>query len=343
MIYSVLGKYDKALEEGQKVVAIDPDFAIGYLQLAFNHAFLGELKESDAALARASERKLEIPEFLVQRYDNAFLRGDKAEMDRQVALSIGKPGEEDWLSHVEGLTLAHAGRLQEARAKSQRAVALARQSGELERASQFQAAAALWEGFVGNTAAARQGALTALGMSHTRDAQYGAALALALSGDSTQSERLATDLEARFPEDTIVRFSYVPELRALHALKEGLPDRAVDLLHAGTPYELGVPPSVALAVYGALYPVYLRGMAYLAGGKGPEAVAEFQKILAHREIVINDPIGALARVQLGRAFVLSGDRDNARKAYQDFFTLWAHADSDIPILQQARTESTRLR
>jgi tetratricopeptide (TPR) repeat protein/predicted Ser/Thr protein kinase len=342
MIYPVLGNYEKALEEARNVVANDPNFAIGYLQVAFNSAFLERPGDSDEALQQAAERKLEIPEFSIQRYGNAFLRGDTAGMTREVALSLGKPGGEDWLLDQEALTLAYSGRLRDGTRKSQRAAELAQQAGQSERAAQFEIGAALWEAFFGNKAAARHGAMAALDLSRSRDVEYGAAFALAFAGNSSESRRLAADLELHFPEDTVVRFSYVPEVRALLALNDGLPAKAVELLHGAASYELGTPPSSVFAFYGSLYPIYVRGMAYLAAHQGAEAAAEFQKILDHRGIVISDPVGALARLQLGRAFALSGEPTKAKTAYQDFLSLWKDADTDIPILKQAQAEYVKL-
>ena len=160
---------------------------------------------------------------------------------------------------------------------------------------------ALWEAFFGNAPAARQSAMAALELSRGRDVEYGAAFALALAGDSAQSQKLADDLEKRFSEDTAVRFSYAPALRALVALKQGNPAKAIELLRSAAPYELGAPPSSFLGFFGALYPIYVRGESYLAAHQGTEAAAEFQKILGHRGIVVSDPIGALAHLQLGRA------------------------------------------
>jgi hypothetical protein len=145
-------------------------------------------------------------------------------------------------------------------------------------------------------------------------------------------------LERRFPEDTSVRFSYLPVLRARLALNHGDASLALTLLQAAIPYELGVPRSGVSALFGALYPVYVRGEAYLAAHQGVEAATEFRKILDHRGVVINDPIGALARLQLGRAFAMSGDMTRAKAAYQDFLSLWKDADPDIPILKQAKAE-----
>jgi tetratricopeptide (TPR) repeat protein len=168
-------------------------------------------------------------------------------------------------------------------------------------------------------------------------------LALVLSGDSSGAQRLADDLEQRFPEDTAVRFSYLPVLRAQLALNGGDGAKAIDLLQAAAPYELGAPRSAVHALYGALYPIYVRGEAYLAQGRGSEAAAEFQRILNHRGIVVSDPIGVLAHLQLGRAYALSGQATRAKSAYKDFLALWKDADPDIPILNQAKEEYAKLR
>jgi tetratricopeptide (TPR) repeat protein len=171
---------------------------------------------------------------------------------------------------------------------------------------------------------------------------YGTALALALAGNSAQAQALADDLEKRFPEDTSVKFSYLPVLRALLALNRDQPSKAIELLEGATPYELGTPRSNLQGFFGALYPVYVRGEAYLAAGEATDAVAEFQKILDHRGIVISDVIGALAHLQLGRAYAVAGDKAKAKSAYQDFLNLWKDADLNIPVLKQARTEYAKL-
>ncbi len=154
---------------------------------------------------------------------------------------------------------------------------------------------------------------------------------------------MTDDLEKRFPEDTFVKFSYVPVLRALLALNHGEPSKAIELLQIAAAYELGTPGSTQYGFFGALYPVYVRGEAYLVAHQWAEAAREFQNILDHRGIVFNDPIGALARWRLGRAFAFSGDTAKAKAAYQDFLTLWKDADQDIPILQQAKAEYAKLR
>jgi eukaryotic-like serine/threonine-protein kinase len=341
-IYPASGKYAKAIEEAQRAIGLGPDSAIGYSMLAGNYVDVGRLDEAEGAIRRAIERNLDTPDFTVLRYDIAFLKGDKAGMGRQLTSFQEKPGAEDWISVHEAFVLAHAGRLREARTVSRRAVDLAEQAANRERAALFTSGAAVWEAFYGNAAAARQDATTALAISRDREVEYGAALALALSGDSSRAQTLAHDLEIRFPEDTSVRFSYLPVLRGTLALNQGVPSKAIDLLQVAAPYDLGTQRSTIHGFFGALYPIFVRGNAYLAAHQGPQAVAEFQKILDHPGIVVSDPVGALAHLQLGRAYALTGDTTRAKAAYRDFLTLWKDADPGIPLLKQARAEYAKL-
>jgi len=202
--------------------------------------------------------------------------------------------------------------------------------------------AALREAEVGNTAQARQQATSALVLASTRDLQILAALALARSGDTVRAQTMADDLNKRSPLNTVLNGYWLPTIRAAIALDGRHPAKAAELLHAASAYELGEPAPGA-EVGGTLYPVYVRGEAYLEAGQGQQAAAEFQKLIDHRGIVENFVLGALAHLQLGRARALSGDKESARKAYQDFFALWKNADPDIPILKQAKAEYEKLK
>jgi tetratricopeptide (TPR) repeat protein len=342
MIYPIFGKYEKAIEQARKGIALDPDFPFVYVNLAYNNLYLDRLGEAQKALQRASERKLEVPELLMARYDLAFLNGDKAGMERALALAAGKPGAEDWMSDHQACVLAYSGRLEQATRMARRAADLARQTAQRESAVMYETGAAVWNAFFGNAPAAKRSAIAVLELSKGRNVEYGAALALALAGDSGRCRALAKDLEIRFPEDTSVQFSYLPVLRALLTVNDGEASKAIDRLQIAVRYELGTPGSTYFGNFGALYPAYVRGQAYLATHQGAEAAAEFQKILDHRGVVVNDPVGALARLQLGRAFAMSGDKTKAKTAYQDFLSLWKDADPEIPILNQAKAEYARL-
>ena len=337
-----LGLYQESIEAAQKAIEIDPNLTPSYFNLAFSYFYLDRPVDAENLLQQLPEQKLDFPELLLLRYHLSFLKGDTAGMDRTVARAAGKPGAEDWMSHSEALVLARSGQLQLARSRSRRAVDLAEQAGQRERAAAYVAGVAVWEGFAGNESAAKRSAMAALELSKGRDVEYGAAFALALAGDSSRSQELANDLEKRFPEDTSVRFSYLPTLRAQFALSHGKPADAIETLQAAVPHELAIPAISFFAFFGSLYPAYVRGEAYLAEHQGSEAAIEFQKILDHRGLVFADPAGAMARLQLGRAYAMSGDKAKARSAYQDFLALWKDADPDIPILKKAKAEYTKL-
>jgi serine/threonine protein kinase/tetratricopeptide (TPR) repeat protein len=341
-VYPTLGKYEQGIQAASKTIELDPDFPVGYLQLAFNSQFLERFDEAEDALRRAAARKLEMPELAAQRYDIAFLKGDTAGMELEAARGRGKPAPDDLVPGREGFVFAYSGRLQQARKLSRLTADSDLQAGQPARAALWETGAALREAFFGNAREAREGALAALEHAKDRDVEYGAAFALAFSGESSRAQALVDDLERRFPEDTAVKFMYLPPVRALLALRRGDSAKAIDVLKTGASYDLGLPPCVAPAFIGPFYAIYVRGLAYLAAHQGVEAATEFQKILNHRGIVVSDPIGALAHLQLGRAYVLSGDPSKAKTAYQDFLTLWKDADEDIPILKDARAEYAKL-
>jgi len=337
------GRFERAIEASKKEIANEPDFYPGYSGLALSYYFLDRFPEAESTLQQASERNVENPAFLVVRYTLAVLKGDKDQMDRVMALARGKHGAEHTMAHAEALALARSGRLQAARRSSNRAVDLALQEGKYEVAASYQAARAVWEAFCGNAADGKRTSMAALELSKGRDVEYAGALALALSGDTSRSQLLADDLEKRFPQDTFAKFTYVPVLRALLALERGKPAEAVERLHTAVRYELAVNGLNFSHFYlGGLHSAYVRGEALVAVHRYADATAEFQKILDHRGIVGADPIGALAHLQLGRVFALSGDKSKAKAGYQVFFGLWKDADPDITILRSAKAEYKRL-
>ncbi len=224
---------------------------------------------------------------------------------------------------------------------SERAVELARQGGLPERAALFAGARAVWNAWFGNRAEAQRSAAEALALARGRDADYGPAFALALVGKSAQARRIADGLDKQFPDDTSVRFSYLPVLRALEALNRGDAENAVELAEAAAAYDLAVPATAFNVFFGALYPAYVRGLGYLRMGRNAEAAAEFRKFPDHPGLVLNDPAGVLARLQLARVLAASGDPAKSKAAYQDVIALWKDADGDLPIVQQARAEFAR--
>jgi tetratricopeptide (TPR) repeat protein len=334
------GHYDKAAEEGLKAIALDPDYAIGYENVAFAYIYLNSLQEAEAVLRKAAERKIDVIEFSLCRYFIAFLRRDRAALEREVTQRQAKMESQGWFDHQEALTAAYQGRLKEAARLSDRAVILSRLAGLSERAAQFQGTHGAWSALFGIREEGQRNAAAALSLFRSRDADYGPAFALALLDESVQSHKIEIDLEKRYPEDTSVQFSYLPVLRALQALNQGDPAKALEMTQVATPYDLAVPGTAFYtgSFFGALYPVYVRGLAYSRMGRHREAASEFRKILDHPGIMLNDPIGPMARLHLARALAASGDPAKSAAAYKDLLALWKDADPDIPVVQQAKAE-----
>jgi tetratricopeptide (TPR) repeat protein/predicted Ser/Thr protein kinase len=335
-IYSVLGQYDKAAAETEEQQRLGPSL-VGYGNLAGIYTNLGRLDDARALLQQAQTNQVDGFAIRGDLYSLAFLRGDAAEMGRQVAWAAGRPGEEDGMLSTQSDTEAYYGRLTRARDFSRRAVDAAVRNDSKETGALWQANAALREAEFGNAAAAKQRVDAALALAPGRDVKLLAAMTLARAGDIARAKAIVEQLEKSEATNTMMKIYWLPTIRAAIDLNSSSPSQAVIDLEAASPYELGGPLPI-----GGLYPVYVRGQAYLAAHNGAAAAGEFQKILDHSGIVLNLPLGALAHLQLGRAYAFSGDSAKARSAYQDFFNVWKDADLDIPILKEAKAEYAKL-
>ena len=339
-IYVELGQYEKALAETQESVRLEPNAVIGYTNLAGIYIPLNRPNDAKKAIEQAEERKLDGDILHWTIYQLAFLKGDTPEMERQVEWAAGKPGSEDQLLTFQSDTEAYYGRLVKARDFSRRAVDSAVRDDSKETAALWQVNAALREAEFGNTAVAKQGVAAALALAPGRDVRLFAALTLARIGESVRAKAIVEELEKNYPSDTMFKIYWLPTIHAAVELNANNSAQAVMILEAAAPYELGVPSQWQV---GTMYPVYIRGQAQLAAHNGAAAATEFQKFLDHRGVVLNFPLGALAHLGLGRAYALQGDTTKARASYNEFFTLWKDADSDIPILVSAKSEYAKLK
>jgi tetratricopeptide (TPR) repeat protein len=329
------GEYERALPAEQEAVRLDPDNAAGYLVLGSTFLSLNRLDEAKQAVRQAHARGLDHPSFRVLLYRIAFTENDAKEMDAQLA-ALSRQGELYALL-LQCYTETYFGRLKKARQLSKRATELA-QRANLKESEGFEALEALSEAEFGNPDSPRPAATAALPVSSGRLTLRNASLTLARLGDLNRAQALAAELNKRFPSDTLLQRYWLPTIRASIELARKNPSGAITALQ-DVSYELGI----TVGFWAPLYPVYVRGRAYLAMNRGSEAAAEFQKILDHRSLVWNFPLGALAHLGLARAYAMQGDTAKARAAYQDFLTLWKDADPDIPIFKQAKFEYAKLK
>jgi serine/threonine protein kinase/Flp pilus assembly protein TadD len=338
-INNQLGQYEKSAAETQEALRLEPNAVAGYANLAQSYLALNRLDDAKKVLDQARERKLDGDLLHWRLYEQAFFKGDAAEMERQVAWAAGKPGSEDALLSFQSDTEAYYGHLMKARDFSRRAVDSAVRDESKETAALWQVNAALREAEFGNTAAAKQDVRAALALAPGRDVKLFAALTLARIGETAGANAIVEELAKNYPSDTLLKVYWLPTIKAAMELNANNSTQAVVFLEAAAPYELGEPSQFQL---GTMYPVYIRGQAQLAAHNGAGAATEFQKFLDHRGITLNFPLGALAHLGLARAYALQGDSAKARAAYQDFLALWKDADPDIPILLQAKAEYAKL-
>jgi tetratricopeptide (TPR) repeat protein len=339
--YGYLGQYQKAVSETLESLRLDPGSSDSYGVLVQYYVFLSRLDEAMATYRQAMARGLDSASLHFNMYCVAFLQGDAAEMQRQMTWATGKRGIEDILLSYQSDSEAFSGHLGKAREFSRRAVESALGADEKESAAEWQMNAALREAEFGNTTRAREETTSAVALVLTRDIQILAALAKARSRGSAGAQGMADELEKQNPLNTVINRYWLPTTRAAVEINRNDPSKARELLQAAASYELGNPlPQVNGGVF--FYPIYVRAQTYLLLHRGSEAAAEFQKFLAHRGVVGNCPLGALARLGLARAYALQGETTKAKTAYQDFLTLWKDADPDIPILNEAKAEYAKL-
>ena len=338
VIYQQLGQYDKAVFETKEALRLKPR-TTGYGNLAFDYIALDRLDDAENLLREAQAKGFDGLDIRGNLYLLAFRRGDTKGMEQQLAWVAGRAGDEDAMLSGQADTDAYHGRLMQARDYSRRAVESAVLGGSKETAALWRVTAGLREAEFGNMAAARESANAALSLQSGDDVKLLAALTLARAGDIAKAKRLVEQIERKrtASTDTMLRLYGLPTIRGAIEISKNNPSQGIVDLEAAAPYELGGTLSFAY-----LYPVWVRGHAYMAAHNGIAAAAEFQKMIDHPGIVLNQPIGSLAHLELGRAYVLSGDNVKARTAYENFLALWKDADPDIPILIAAKLEYARL-
>jgi eukaryotic-like serine/threonine-protein kinase len=336
VIYEHTGQWDRALAIVLDAEKLAPDDVILILQKSVSYLGLGRIDEAKATIDQALARKVDTPLFHRQLYFIAFLQSDRAGMDREMAASLKlSPEVSAFAIALDGLTSAYAGRMSKARTSWKRAYDGAHAAGLKGGMATTLQMQAYTEALTGDAAAAKRDAAAALAASNSFASRVRVARTLAIAGDTARAETLADQLTKERPTATLAIGYDLPVVRAQIELHRNNPAKAIELLQPALAYELGFSKGMLAT--------YVRGQAYLQLHQGAEAAAEFQKIVDHPGVVLNELTGALAHLGLARAYALQGDDAKARLAYQDFFALWKDADSDVPVLKDAKAEYAKLK
>jgi tetratricopeptide (TPR) repeat protein len=329
-VYMWGGVFDKALNHTIIGVQAEPNEINGLANLVLINLALNRLADAETAAEKMRVLAPDLPHYSI--YFLAFVRGDNAEMQHQMALAKAGKGDVESLASSAADTAAYHGRIEEDLTTQTR-------SSHNEPRAISQAKRGLWEAEFQLHDAATKDAREALANASTLYVRVLSSLALARAGDSEEAEKLVKELEKNLSPDSMTMLYGGSSVRAALDLNRGNPADAIKQLQAAANVELSLewffPGST-------MYPAYLRGLAYLASQRGQEAAVEFQKFVDHRGLIANCPLGALANLQLGRAYAMAGETAKAKAAYQDFLTLWKDADPNIPILKQAKAEYARL-
>jgi serine/threonine protein kinase/Flp pilus assembly protein TadD len=341
MLYGASGQYEKSIAETQEAIRLEPDSGTNYSNMLLAQAALDRFDDARSTFNLEMAKKIEDPVLRVNWFGVAFVLGDTAEMEKQMAWSAAKPqGEDNFLaakSDVEG----YHGHAKIAREFSKKAFESALRDDEKETAAQWKMDLALREVEFGNRPIAKQETAAARALTSSHDTEILAAIAVARAGEVTEAEKLAKDLEKQYPLDTLVNNYWLPVIRASEEIARNDPTKAIELLQPSAPYELASPVAWS-GLGGPMYPAYLRGEAYLQLHRGNDAAAEYQKIVDHPGFMLACPLGALAHLGMARAALMQGDRAKALSYYQNFLTLWKDADPDISILIAAKSEYAKL-
>jgi tetratricopeptide (TPR) repeat protein len=337
--YTAMGDYPKANAAALQALKLNPSSGNNVVNLSYSYQWINQLDQAKATLKDSRAHGVDSPWIPLVLYVVNFLQRDASGMEQQVADATGKPGVDDQIFFLESETAGYRGQFKNAQELTRRAADSALRTDQKETAAEYLSHDAIRQALGGNVVVAKQQVQAALAKANSRIAEAFSAIALGLAGDSGEAERLAGGLNKRFPEDTAVQFNFLTMTHAAIALQSGNPQQAIQALSASAPYELA--QGNASFTF-SLYPVYLRGEAYLAAKQGAAGVNEFQKILDHSGVVGNEPLAALAHLGLGRAYALAGDSAKSKTAYQEFFALWKDADPDVPILKQAKAEYAKL-
>ena len=330
-----LGNHERALEEAVEHLRQNPTSLNNHLNVAYALMCLGRYDEAREVVQRAQSKNLgPASGFHQVLYHIAFNQGDSAAMQTELEhFRASRDPDSYWFFWLSAMTAEANGQLRNDREMTDQVAESFKQSNQRERAADLTAGTAGTDALFGHCELARKDAARALSIARSPESLLRTALAFALCGDVGQAQSLADEAARLLPTDTLANTIRLPVIRAAIAIHSGNHARAIELLQAARRYDRADGFSAH----------YLRGIAYLGQRSAVQAGAEFQFILDHRSIASYSPFYPLARLGLARAYVVSGDNEKARKAYEDFFVLWKDADADLPVLIEAKKEYGRLK
>jgi len=335
--YALAGQCEKAAVLEREAIVQTPDLSPPYANLAQYYLALDRVDEARSTLREAAGRNLDDLSLRIDAYQLSFVDNDVPALETMVAKASGKPGIEDALLATHSDTAAFVGQLRKSRDLSRQAVESARANGSKETAASYLANHAVWEAEFGNASTAISDARSALALASGKDVQVAATLAFARAGDLSTAETLSRRLQKSYPQDTLLQLVWLPSIHAEVALGRHDAPQAIEFLRSAIPYELG-----AQTPFQCMYPVFIRGQALLKAHQSEAAAAEFRRIIDHRGLVANCPLGALAHLGSARSLAQMGNSPDSRTAYQNFLALFKDADTDVPLLQQAKREYENL-
>jgi serine/threonine protein kinase/tetratricopeptide (TPR) repeat protein len=336
-LYSLfIGQHEKALQFASQAMRLNLQDPYAYDNAAGAYLALNRFDEARSVAEQAVSKKLDGIGTHFTLIDLAYIRGDQTAYDKEIARAGGTPNEY-FVVFWKAMGQDARGQIKASRETWQKARSLATQAGLKDFTAVLLGLEAQRDAAHGYVAEAREKVTQSLALSTLLDPRTLAAETLATIGDVAKTKALMDGLSREFPDNRYLQVVAIPTVQAWQGLQENQPAEAISALETVRPYELGNGP------HGAGFdPNYIRGLAYLRLRDGSKAAAEFQRILDHQGVASNSEQYFLAQLNLGRAYVLSGDTAKAKKAYQDFFAMWKDADPDVPVLIQAKAEYAKL-
>jgi len=331
--YSLFGRHEDALKEAREAVSLNPTSASALTNYLEAFIRLNRFDEARQTLEKYLGKTPDHPLYHFYRLQLAVIGHDKEREKTDFGWALKQTSDPDILDACAQV-LSYYGQWRKAREMERRSIALLLSQDRKETAAQYEAVMGFYAAEFGLCDQAKQ-ASQSLSTARGRFNLASVAMASAACNDTAQATALSDELKKRFPQDTGSNYFVLPLTRALLELTRGNTTQAIEATQPIMRFEWGTLTGIWLP--------YVRGQIFLKAKSGGEAATEFQKIIDHPGLEPLSPFNALAHLGLARASVLAGDTGKARKEYQDFLAMWKDADSDLPVLIEAKKEYEQIK